>query len=57
MCPCSGVEEIKKCTIRQMLWAKCDQGYMCARAHKLTGTLTVIFIHRIGKVAARTARG
>ena len=57
MCPCSGVEEINKCTIRQMLWAKCDQGYMCARAHKLTGTLTVIFIHRIGKVAARTARG
>ena len=57
MCPCSVVEEIKQCTIRQMLWAKCDQGYMCARAHKLTGTLTVIFIHRIGKVAARTARG
>ena len=57
MCPCSGAEEIKKGTIRQMLWAKCNQGYMCARAHKLTGTLTLIFIHRIGKVAARIARG
>ena len=57
MCLCSGVESIKGVQSGKCDGAKYDQGYMCARAHKLTGTLTVIFIHRIGKVAARTARG